>query len=660
MKKLFYAFLFAATAILGGCNPIEEESKPLPEGFDNTSLEMNYCEVNARGNNNYVIYLETQTAGETSRRIVFNITAEEVSNGVPVGTFSVADGTVAEGTFTNILAGSYYLRLTDATVLTLIEDATLTIAQKEEGGYTFEAKIAGNYNLMEEVEEDQEQKKFVNVDCKYEGAPVLSGLTNGQYTEFDSYVCVVSYDEFKSGNKTYAQWDFMNLSLNYYYYMATGKLYNNDLATYPIGAATYTIITVADAERGERILPQGTFPFDAYNFGALNTALEAEVEYIDPVTGEEYADNVYDGSVAIKALGGGQYSITTTAFCQHGAFKTTAEQVLLIDYTQVELSIPEGAIFLDWQENTAGNRWVMTTIDPNNELLVEMHIYGKNATADGLASGVYKVSNSTNLESLDAGYEGVILMGDVDASGYNITGSNIYNYDGEIVALIQEGEVTITNNNAGGYAVEFNFEDQDDVYYYGGGSSSSVTISYPSEYNVTQAQAMFVGAGGWFIDLTDTTKSGGLTLRVLIIDDEDITFADGLPIGRYRFDSNAAPGTVLAGYMDNSGAYYSMLISADGKSLYALLVDGTVSISANGSDYTVEIDCSDESGNIHRGSYTGAIQLVNMYDEEATAAPMKAQSVTEWSNFNKKAISLGAHLNKENALKTYARKAELK
>lgn len=207
MKKLFYAFLFAATAILGGCNPIEEESKPLPEGFDNTSLEMNYCEVNARGNNNYVIYLETQTAGETSRRIVFNITAEEVSNGVPVGTFSVADGTMAEGTFTNILAGSYYLRLTDATVLTLIEDATLTIAQKEEGGYTFEAKIAGNYNLLEEVEEDQEQKKFVNVECKYEGAPVLSGLQNGQFKNVEG-VCLIAYDEFKEGKDIYAQWTF--------------------------------------------------------------------------------------------------------------------------------------------------------------------------------------------------------------------------------------------------------------------------------------------------------------------------------------------------------------------------------------------------------------------------------------------------------------------
>ena len=656
MKKLFYAFLFAATAILGGCNPIEEESKPLPEGFDNTSLEMNYCEVNARGENNYVIYLETQTAGETSRRIVFNITAEEVADGVPVGTFSVADGTVAAGTFTNVLAGSYYLRLTDSNILTLIEDATLTIAQKEEGGYTFEAKIAGNYNLLEEVEEDQEQKKFVNVECKFEGAPVLSGMQNGQFKEVAG-VCLIAYDEFKEGKNLYAQWTFEHYSINYYTYLTTKQFYSTDFVTYPLTVTSWIMLTKADGSRGERILPQGNFPIDAYSFGYENTAFLAMYEEIDPSTGETIEEDFYDGNVNIKALGGGQYSITTTAYGLYNAYNVTADLTAIIDNTQIELSIPEGGLFLDWQENTAGNRWVMTAIDPNNELLVEMHIYGKNATTDGLTSGVYKVSNSTNVSGLDSKYEGVILMGDVDADGYPV-GSLIYNYDGDVVALIQDGEVTITNNNAGGYAVEFNFTDHASVYYYGGGSSSNVTVTYPSEYNVTKAQAMFVGAGGWFIDLTDPTKSGGLTLRVLIIDDEDITFADGLPIGRYRFDTSAAPGTVLAGYMDNTGVYYSMLISADGKSVYALLEDGTVSVSANGSNYTIEIECSDESGNIHRGSYTGAVQLINMYDEAATA-PMKAQSVTEWSNFNKKVVNLGAHLNKEN-MKDQLRKVAIK
>lgn len=661
MKKLFYAFVIAATALLGGCKEVTPEIV-LPEDFDNTSLLMDYCEVNARGNNNYVIYFETLSAGETNRRVALDITAENAVEGVPVGTFSVADGSMAAGSLAPVLAGSYYLRLTEASVLSIIEEATLTIAQNEEGGFTFEAKITGNTNLLAEAEEEETApERFVDVECKYVGTPALSGMKNGQFTEFDSYVCIVQYSETSVGDKTYAEWEFMNLSMNYYYYMATGQFYSNDLASFPIGAATYSIITAAEeGERGqERILPLGTFPIDFYGLNFNNVVLNAEIEYIDPTTGADLLAPAYDGNVTIKALGGGQYSVTTTAFNKYGAYKTSTELVSIVDNTQIELTIPaENGLYLDWQENIAGNHWVVTALDPTNKIMAELIVYGKNSTEEGLASGVYKITDNTNLESLGSEYEGVIVKGEVDANGY-ANGSLLYDFTGNPIALIQEGDVTITNNS-GVYTIEFNFEDQDGIYYYGGGSAP-VVAEFPSQYNLTQASALFVGAGGWFLELTDPAKSGiGLTLRLLVITDEDATFADGLPEGTFNFDTTAAPGTVLAGLMDDNGAYYSLLVSKDGKSLYALLMDGSVKIAADGSNYAIEVVCSDQTGNIHRGNYTGAVQCVD--GSEPASAPKKAQSITNWSNFDKKAATLGAHLNisKEDVVKAHARKAGIK
>ena len=648
MKKLFYAFVIAATALLGGCQDVGTVI-PLPEGSDNTALPMNYCEVNARINNNYVIFLETQSAGETTRRVAFDITAENATAGVPVGTFSVADGTMKVGNFEKLLTGSYYLRLTEAPVLSLIEEATLTIAQKEDGTFTFEAKISGNYNEM--ADEGEEDEKFVDVECKYEGVPVVGGMQNGQFTEFESFVCIAEYSLIQDGENLYAQWEFMNLSMNYYYYMATGKFYSNDLATYPIGMVAYTLLTKTDGERGERILPQGTFPVDFYNFGYENTLLGAEAEYIDPTTGEDLYGPAYDGNATIKALGGGQYEISSIAYSKYGAYKTTAQQVLIVDNTQMELEIPNGGIYLDWQENTAGDHYVMTTIDMTNELLLELHFYGNTSGDEGLASGVYKVSNTTNLEGLGSEYAGVVLMGQKGADGY--FGSMIYTFDSKIAALIQGGEITVTNN-AGVYTVEFAFEDQAGIYYYGGGSSS-VNIEYPSQYNLSQATATFLGQGAWYVDLFDMTKVGGqgLVLSSIILSNEENTYADGLPVGEYTFDITGAVGTALAGG-------YSALLSTDYTSLYALLEEGTISISAEGSTYTIAIDCADESGNKHHGTYVGTVELYDDSEAEASA-PKKAQSVTNWSNYNnQKEVALGAHLTKENAVKAHARKAEIK
>ena len=79
MRKLFYAFMFAAVALLSGCTP--DENIPEISLEDNyMGVEMNNCEVYYRGNyyndgkENYVVFFENKNAdGEVIRRVAFEI-----------------------------------------------------------------------------------------------------------------------------------------------------------------------------------------------------------------------------------------------------------------------------------------------------------------------------------------------------------------------------------------------------------------------------------------------------------------------------------------------------------------------------------------------------------------------------------------------------------
>ena len=642
MRKLFYAFMFAAVALLSGCTPNE----PTPEiSLDGNymGIEMNNCEVHYRGDfygdgkENYVVFFENVSAeGDVLRRVAFEVTPSQVSDEkVPVGTYSVTEGNMKAGVLNKgLLEGSYYLRRTESPFSMLIKNATLTITATD-NGYHMEANIDGDYDFSAEpeVDEDGEEKepsKLVDVECRFDGKPVMSGLdVSGKFVDIAPYAYFVYYDEVEG----FAEWTFVAYDYNYYSALATGKIGQT-----PAYASQFIIYTEIPEEGEAKILPLGKYPIDGFNTGYLETALGSAVGIID-ASGKELEDAAYNGTVTISALGEGQYSISTEMYGFYDAYAVNHEGAIYFnDATEVEMTLDStnselgsNGIYLDWQENVDGNHWIMTALDSRNKIMMELHIYPEANidVANGITSGTYTISDSKE--------PGTVAVGTISEDG-TVAGSLLYNEKGEIFAVLVDGEITINNRGEGAYSVSFDFEDQDSIRYFGTGFCSNVIIARPSEYKLTAASAIFVGDGGWYVDLLDATKANGqgIMLRTLIVGDEDLTFADGIPCEKFRFDSTGNPGTAMAGaYIDGMGYYYSMVLAADGQSLYALLVGGEVEITKNGGEYTVNVNVSDDSGNIHRGIYTGAIQTIDG-SEEASAAPAKVQSVVEWNNYNAK------------------------
>ncbi len=650
MRKLFYAFLFAAVALMSGCTPDDTTPEINLDG-QYMGVEMNNCEVYYRGNfygdgqENYIVFFENKSSeGEVLRRVAFEITPSEVSaEKVPVGTFSVESGNMKAGDIsTGLLSGSYYFRRTESPFSMLIKEATLTITETD-GVYKMEANIEGDYDLDAEPELDEngdekEPSKLVDIECRFEGKPVMSGLdVNGKFVNVTPYAYFVYYDEVQG----FAEWTFVAYDYNYYYALVTGQL-----ASTPAYASQFVIYTELPEEDEEKILPLGKFVIDGFNTGYTDTVLGATIGIIDN-GGNELEDVAYDGSVTIST--GGQvdgqttYTISTTMYCFDDAYVVTHEgPIYFTDYTEVEMNIdgtyPEAGfngMYLDWQENVDGDHWIMTALSgftdqaQGNELLMELHIYGENG-ADvtlGLPSGTYTIGDSKE--------PGTIAAGAISEDGSSVSGSILMNANGEVVALLTEGEMTVSSPGEGVYSVVFEFEDQAGILYYGTGRCESVAVAYPSKYTLSAARATFVGDGGWFLDVADMTKANGsgLVLRNLIIGDEDITFADGIPCEKFRFDTSGNPGTVMAGATDGNGFYYSMILTPDGSALYGLLVGGEVEVTQEGGNYTVNVNVFDDMGNYHRGTYTGAIQTIDGTAEEE-AAPAKVQSVVKWSNYN--------------------------
>ena len=716
MRKLFYAFLFAAVALIGGCTPDDNIPEVDLEGGYN-GFEMNDCEVYYRGDfygdgqDNYVVFFgHKDKEGEYTRRVAFEITPSEVSEDkVPLGTYSVSAGNMKPGNADQLLTGSYYIRDTESAFTMLIKDATLTISYNgEKKSYLMEASVGGDYNINveeeetedteegEESEDEEEEEevvepdKIVDIECRFEGMPVMSGLdVSGKFVNITPFLYEVSYDEVEvASGKTMAEWTFAAYDLNCYMYTMYMMAYEyGDKAMMeqfqnfqiPAYGSYFVIYTeIPERENGEPlVLPMGRFQVDGFNTGYLGTALGATALVVtNGAEGlEEVEDAAYDGLVTISPEGEGKYSITTTMYCFHDAYTINYNQDLKIyNQTEVELNLDEAnaelgsnGMYLDWQEHIEGDHWIMTGTSgfvdniAGNETYIELHIYPEEKAdpKKGLPSGTYTFDKTKE--------PGTIAIGTVSDEGY-VSGSVLYNAKGEVTSLLLSGELQVINNGDGLYSVVYNFEDQDSIYYYGRGYCSGVYESYPSQYTLSKANAIFVGDGGWFLEFTDMTKYSGLgiTLRILVVGDSDIEFADGIPCEKFRFDSSGNPGTAMAGAYNGKGYYYSMVlapvvnekgqveIDKEGNIMMGvleLLTGGEVEITKDKTTYTANVKVSDSAGNIHRGIFTGTIPAIDgseTEDEgedeggdeggegsEPTAVKSLGESAFEWSNFNK-------------------------
>ena len=157
-----------------------------------------------------------------------------------------------------------------------------------------------------------------------------------------------------------------------------------------------------------------------------------------------------------------------------------------------------------------------------------------------------------------------------------------------------------------------------------GGGNTGGDISTPTgdiALNVAGAAAYYYG---------DLYKNGCNDWDLYLYNDLEILYVEFLtalnstsPVGTYTivpYSDNMSAGDALAGEFDDEGymwpSYYLKYDSSDNLEAYALIASGTVSITKSGSNYTVAVNCKDDSGNKITANYTGAMEVAEGELEE--------------------------------------------
>ncbi len=124
-----------------------------------------------------------------------------------------------------------------------------------------------------------------------------------------------------------------------------------------------------------------------------------------------------------------------------------------------------------------------------------------------------------------------------------------------------------------------------------------------------------VGAAEWLISLYNEARNGVLTIDLLL----DLS-ATEIPAGEYPLNLSFAPGTAIAGTLDED--YYDIgtfwkLVDEDWKAVeMAYLKSGSVTISKSGDIFTINVNALDGHGNTITASYSGAMEK---YDYSSTS-----------------------------------------
>lgn len=147
------------------------------------------------------------------------------------------------------------------------------------------------------------------------------------------------------------------------------------------------------------------------------------------------------------------------------------------------------------------------------------------------------------------------------------------------------------------------------------------TPSTPSweEQGYTVANAAFGTAYPTlsFIDVTLATETDSLTISFSTDGEEE------LPLGDYTVDENPDDDEYPAGTYD---PYYSYWYNAENE---VMVIDGTVSVTKAGRNYTVKANCVDENGDSVKWIYTGQLEL-DVYAQQSAQSEFNLT----WDNFD--------------------------
>lgn len=616
MKK-FFAFLMAAAALMTSCGKEEEPGKeePNPDEGKFYGITLNDAEILNRGDyyndgtNSYLVYLYKVENNEQVRIFGGEIITPEVNDGViPAGKYTIADGSLVEGSHDPILAGSYFIRNVEADgYIMLATEGYLEVKHLETAGeYELTASFKG-------IDLETGEAKALN-EGRFTGAPRMIGLAaSNNYEVFTPYGAQAEYIPADG----MAMYDILVANKGAF-----------DGTSFPIQIAEFVIIS---EDLGVDALPQGTFPIDQYGVCSEPGFQYVNAQITVDATGEETVDIGRDGYVTIKAKGEGKYSIEAVTFGENAGYKLKYEGEV---YIFQEEDAPSAQYNFDvaqanFQGEYEGNTWwVLFLGDTKADRLFQLYV---NTPADctaasGIPSGTYTVSNTMAPGTIDEGY--------IDAEGY-VNGSMVLNMaQSKVYAYLTGGELELVNNGDGTYSIDFNFLDHNSepmVGAYegavkivdeseggstGGGGGEGLN---PVTMNIDVAEMQFLGLGEWILLLGDTSKDAVYMLDVY--QNEDATFADGLASGTYTVAETYEHCTIWPGYVDDEGFVGgSMLLNFDMTQAYDILQGGEMVVENQGDgNYSISIAFEGMS-NYVTGSYTGEVPA---YDGTQGVAPKK-------------------------------------
>lgn len=602
MKK-FFAFLMAAAALMTSCgDPVDEQPNnddPVKEEF--YGIMFDEAEVINRGDyfndgtNSYIIYLYKNEGGETVRFAMHEIITPEVNDGIiPEGKYTIADGKMAEGIFTSILEGTYYIRnYADDGYFELATEGYLEVKHLENGGYQFTSSIKG-------IDLNSGSALPLN-ESRFEGQPTMMGLpASNNYSVYSPVHAQATYIPVADG---VVGWQIL--------------LGDNAAVQggYPYHISQFVMLA---EDNGPDVLPQGTFPIDYLGFQTIGSQM-ANVNVIGNSESDVTEDVGINGTLTIKAQGEGKYSIEAVTYTANNAYKQSySGKVVLIDNSQKNYDIIAAqANFGGAFEN--GNYWTLYLIDQANDSIFWLYVNtpANNTFAAGIPSGSYVVADTSEPGTIDVGYVG---------SDNYVYGSMISDLaQDKVKNLVTGGELDVVNNGDGTYGFEFEFLDMDQVLLHGEyeGEVYLVDNTKPVELEIDGVLAEWGGLGLWLVHAMDTTNDLMLNLYVFLSEDSAMT--DGVPTGTYPVTDTAEPGTIFFGFQDpeDGGLYGSLVTNVAYSSAYDFIVGGQAEITQNAlTNYTFEFEFEGVYDN-YAGSYSGDISV-----NDATAvAPNKARAI---------------------------------
>ena len=535
MKKLFFALLVAATALVG-CGPDNSGTgtgnggdKPFYGILIDQAMFTNrgdyYNQDN--GTSNYILRFSTLGEVDGEEMAVAYLTLEldvtlDENGRIPEGTYSVANGDIYPGEVMNLLAGTFYVDFTQQSIENAYMFATsgeLEVKHLNETEYQITINLKGkNYN----------GGQGTPYEGRYEGEPAVVGLgaTSDSYVRADDFVGAEGLYLGATEDGATALWQISMYDEGYYELVTKG-------GTEKLPAKYVDFFLICE-NKGPEALPKGTFAIDMLSTYSDNTVLEAAYTVIDSyefdaenntvIADYSVNDILTDGYVKINpqgttTLGSTEwplYKFDIVGFGVQDAYKLYYNDIVYLyepedpgyEVEPVHFdkfgSLCEIAYLGPQAANESGTvmtkpMWMMQMMfadeQGNDDKLLIMELFTKdgNTYAEGIPSGTYSVP--TLDDNLDITSPNMIFPGyyEVDKSG---TLSGIYGtfivgdfeeYQGQMVYTmlydcVQGGEMTVENKGDGNYKIDMNFTGL-------GMSYSDITVAFDGKLEGFDATA---------------------------------------------------------------------------------------------------------------------------------------------------------------------------